>query len=148
MDDRYQLLCGPGARIIPWHFRVDDVLANTALDHLGSEPIEGTAAGRRLLEHDGAAGLLAGARSRRAPSAVPQIDKPLDTDVVAQDGSGAVADAYRPGWHAAILLRPGGHIAWRSSCSTPDGLIAWLREGALSPAPTRRLTLQPADANQ
>jgi hypothetical protein len=37
------------------------------------------------------------------------------------------AGAYRPGRQAAILLRPHGHIAWRSSRLDPAGLVAWLR---------------------
>jgi 4,5-epoxidase len=50
----------------------------------------------------------------------------LETELVVQDDDGAMAGAYRFGRHSAILLRPDGHIAWRSSRVAPDGLIAWL----------------------
>jgi 4,5-epoxidase len=52
---------------------------------------------------------------------------PFGTEAVVHDSDGTVAQAYRPGRHAAILLRPDGHIAWRSSQLAPDGLVSWLR---------------------
>jgi 4,5-epoxidase len=48
------------------------------------------------------------------------------TEGVVRDDDLAIASAYRPGRRAAILLRPDGHIAWRSSRLAPDGLVAWL----------------------
>jgi hypothetical protein len=42
-----------------------------------------------------------------------------------EDHADGLAEADRPGRRAAILLRPEGHIAWRSSRMSPDGLIAW-----------------------
>jgi 4,5-epoxidase len=48
-------------------------------------------------------------------------------ETVVHDHDGAVARGYRPGRHAAILLRPDGHIALRSSQRTPELLVAWLR---------------------
>jgi 4,5-epoxidase len=47
-------------------------------------------------------------------------------DAVLEDEHSAVVGAYRPGRHTAILLRPDGHIAWRSSRLAPAGLVAWL----------------------
>lgn len=47
-------------------------------------------------------------------------------DIIVRDDRGAIADAYRPGRRAAILLRPDGHIAWRSSQLAPAGLVSWL----------------------
>jgi 4,5-epoxidase len=51
----------------------------------------------------------------------------LETECTVRDEDGAIAGAYRPGPHAAILLRPDSHIAWRSAHFSPDGLVAWLR---------------------
>jgi hypothetical protein len=47
-------------------------------------------------------------------------------EAVVHDNDSAVARGYRPGRHAAILLRPDGHIALRSSRLAPEGLVAWL----------------------
>jgi 4,5-epoxidase len=52
---------------------------------------------------------------------------PFGAEDVVQDDNRAIASIYRPGRHAAILLRPDGHIAWRSSRISPDELVAWLR---------------------
>ena len=58
------------------------------------------------------------------------------TGRVVQDHEGAVARAYSPGRCSAILLRPDGHIAWRSSRLSPDGLVAWCAaNGMHRPAP-------------
>jgi 4,5-epoxidase len=51
---------------------------------------------------------------------------PFGMEAVVHDSDGALAQAYRPGRSAAILLRPDGHIAWRSSQLAPEGLVAWL----------------------
>jgi len=53
--------------------------------------------------------------------------RPLASERLVLDDGGAIARTYRPGRHAAILLRPDGHIAWRSSRLALDGLVAWLR---------------------
>jgi hypothetical protein len=58
VDDLHQLLGGPGARIVPRRFRVDDMLADMAFDHLGDEPVEGAAAGGRLLQYGRTTGFL------------------------------------------------------------------------------------------
>ena len=58
MNNLDQLLRGAGARIVPRRFRVDDMLPDMAFDHLGDEPVKGTAASGRLLQHRGAAGFL------------------------------------------------------------------------------------------
>jgi hypothetical protein len=50
----------------------------------------------------------------------------LATEFVVQDDDSAMAGAYRFGRHSVVLLRPDGHIAWRSSRVAPDGLVAWL----------------------
>jgi 4,5-epoxidase len=50
----------------------------------------------------------------------------LGTETVVQDRDGAVTGAYRPAGHVAILLRPDGHVAWRSSRFAVGGLVAWL----------------------
>jgi 4,5-epoxidase len=52
---------------------------------------------------------------------------PLDTEQVVLDDDSAMARTYRTGRHTVILLRPDGHIAWRSSRFAPDGLVKWLR---------------------
>jgi 4,5-epoxidase len=59
---------------------------------------------------------------------------PLDEESAVQD-DGAIASSYRLGRHAAILLRPDGYIAWRSSRFATDGLVRWLRRslGNLEP---------------
>jgi 4,5-epoxidase len=57
----------------------------------------------------------------------------LETELVVQDDDGAMAGAYRFGRHSAILLRPDGHIAWRSSRLAPDGLVAWLHRSLDAP---------------
>jgi 4,5-epoxidase len=52
---------------------------------------------------------------------------PLGTDGVVRDDNRAIASTYRAGRRAAILLRPDGHIAWRSTRLAPAGLVEWLR---------------------
>jgi hypothetical protein len=47
-------------------------------------------------------------------------------DAVVKDESGAAAGTYRAARGTAILLRPDGHIAWRSARSAPAGLLSWL----------------------
>jgi 4,5-epoxidase len=64
---------------------------------------------------------------------------PLGTELVVRDDDGAMASAYLSGPHTAILLRPDGHIAWRSSRFAPDRLAAWLRRSLYAdeaPRPT------------
>src|SRR5579864_978388 len=58
MDDPDQLLCSVRPRIIARRLRVDNVLADMVLDDLGDQPVERAAAGRDLLQHGGAAGIL------------------------------------------------------------------------------------------
>jgi hypothetical protein len=56
---------------------------------------------------------------------------------VVEDHADGLAEAYRPGQRAAILLRPDGHIAWRSSRMSPDGPIAWCAANSIHlPLPT------------
>lgn len=58
MDDLDQFLGGPGARIVAVRLGIKDMLADMTLDDLGNQPIEGTAARGRLLQHGCAADLL------------------------------------------------------------------------------------------
>lgn len=51
----------------------------------------------------------------------------LEAERAVQDDDGAIAGAYRFARPSAILLRPDGHIAWRSSPFALYGLAAWLR---------------------
>jgi 4,5-epoxidase len=53
-------------------------------------------------------------------------DDPFGPETFVQDDDGGMVSAYRPGRRAAILLRPDGHIAWRSSQLAPEGLLTWL----------------------
>jgi 4,5-epoxidase len=67
------------------------------------------------------------------------IGNPADPsgEIVVHDSEGEAARAYRSGRHAAVLLRPDGHIAWRAAQPAPEGLVAWLRR-ALDPDHARR----------
>jgi 4,5-epoxidase len=47
-------------------------------------------------------------------------------DAVVEDDRDALTRAYRPRRQTAILLRPDGHIAWRSSKLASAGMISWL----------------------
>jgi len=47
-------------------------------------------------------------------------------DTVIEDDAGAIARAYRPASDTAILIRPDGHLAWRSRSADVSGVIAWL----------------------
>jgi 4,5-epoxidase len=57
------------------------------------------------------------------------------TERAAQDHEDAIVRAYSPGRRAAILLRPDGHIAWRSSHLSPEALVAWCAAHDLLPDP-------------
>jgi 4,5-epoxidase len=54
----------------------------------------------------------------------------IDADRLINDARREVARAYRARPGAAILVRPDGHIAWRSAPADRRGLEAWL-DGAL-----------------
>jgi hypothetical protein len=54
----------------------------------------------------------------------------IDADGLVDDPDGKVARAYRARPGAIIMVRPDGHIAWRSSTADRRGLEAWL-DGAL-----------------
>jgi 4,5-epoxidase len=71
-------------------------------------------------------------RHLRVVRILPAGQQPRDgddtqwADAGVQDDRGTLARAYRPGRHAVVLLRPDGHVAWRSSKLLPAGLISWL----------------------
>jgi 4,5-epoxidase len=72
---------------------------------------------------------------------------PLGTECVIQDDNGAMASAYRSGRQTTILLRPDGHIAWRSSRCAPDRLVAWLaRSLDTNDAHTSARSTRPSEA--
>ncbi|MGB3583022.1 MAG: FAD-dependent monooxygenase [Roseiarcus sp.] len=54
----------------------------------------------------------------------------VDADRLLEDPGGKVARAYGARAGAAILVRPDGHIAWRSAIADRRGLEAWI-DGAL-----------------
>jgi hypothetical protein len=53
---------------------------------------------------------------------------------VVEDDRDALTRAYRPRRQTAILLRPDGHIAWRSPKLAPAGMISWLSRVLDGPA--------------
>jgi hypothetical protein len=59
---------------------------------------------------------------RRRPDGADRVA----ADAVVKDESGAAAGTYRAARGTAILLRPDGHIAWRSARSAPAGLLSRL----------------------
>jgi 4,5-epoxidase len=50
----------------------------------------------------------------------------VDADRLLEDPGGKVARAYRARPGSAILIRPDGHVAWRSPTADRRGLEAWL----------------------
>jgi 4,5-epoxidase len=78
-------------------------------------------AARSYLERD-----LQVVRILRTGCALQDLGDADFADAVVQDDHGAVARAYRPGRRGLILLRPDGHIAWRSSQLATEGLVSWL----------------------
>jgi hypothetical protein len=50
----------------------------------------------------------------------------LSQNNLIEDYSGAIAQSFRPDKGTAILVRPDGYIAWRSSDSDIVGLTSWL----------------------
>jgi hypothetical protein len=47
-------------------------------------------------------------------------------DRVVEDAAEKVARAYRARAGSAILIRPDGHVGWRSPIADPRGLESWL----------------------
>jgi hypothetical protein len=47
-------------------------------------------------------------------------------DYIVQDHFGEIARAYRADTDTAILLRPDGHLAWRSQRPDVTGVTFWL----------------------
>ena len=54
MHNFYQFFCSRDTWIVGFRLRINHVLADMVFDYLGDEPVESSAAGRRLLEHSGA----------------------------------------------------------------------------------------------
>lgn len=76
-------------------------------------------------------------RIQRAGCTPQDFDDADVADVVVQDEQAGLADAYRPGRRSAILVRPDGHIAWRSAQLAPEGLRSWLLHTLDRPASER-----------
>jgi hypothetical protein len=57
-DDFDQLVGGSALGAVGWRCRVDQMLADVVLDHLGDEAVERPAAGRRLLQYAGTFAIL------------------------------------------------------------------------------------------
>ena len=53
-------------------------------------------------------------------------------ELMVEDPNNELAEAYHPDPRgAAILLRPDGYIAWRTSPMSPEGLVAWCADNGI-----------------
>jgi 4,5-epoxidase len=77
-------------------------------------------------------------------------DEDIDAERLVDDAGGHVSRAYRARPGSAILVRPDGHVAWRSASADRRGLEAWLNgvlhEGRAGDARTALRSLRSASS--